>query len=112
MTNLSHHDQQNSAVAIATRLAQRLAHRLGLAADHADDLRQELLVDLLAHLTRFDASRSPFTAASIDTGRHAQCRAEAAGRARHLARADAPTLRPNRLGISVGPYPTVLQFAR
>jgi DNA-directed RNA polymerase specialized sigma24 family protein len=57
-----HHDERSFAVTIATRYAQRLARRLGLAADHADDLRQELLVDLLERLARFDASRSPFTA--------------------------------------------------
>lgn len=54
----------------AARLARRLAHRLGLAADHADDLRQELLVDLLERLARFDASRSPFTAFARLVMRH------------------------------------------
>ncbi|MGE3293533.1 MAG: sigma factor [Geminicoccaceae bacterium] len=54
----------------AARLARRLAHRLGLAADHADDLRQELLLDLLERLARFDASRSPFTAFARLVMRH------------------------------------------
>lgn len=54
----------------AGRLARRLTHRLGLAADHADDLRQELLVDLLERRTRFDPERSPFTAFARMVLRH------------------------------------------
>jgi len=54
----------------AGRHARRLAHRLGLAGDHADDLRQELLLDLLERRARFDPERSPFTAFARMVMRH------------------------------------------
>ena len=50
------------ALSEASRLARRLARRLGLAVDHQEDIRQELLLDLLERHARFDPCRSPFSA--------------------------------------------------
>ena len=49
--------------------ARRLARQLDLGPDHRDDLRQQLLVDLLERLDAFDGT-SPFTAFARLVMRH------------------------------------------
>lgn len=47
---------------VADRVARRMRHRLGLPDQDLDDLRQELLLDLVARLPAFDAARGPLEA--------------------------------------------------
>lgn len=102
----------------ASTLGDMARRELGKVADRALQLAAEdrlILVQrrlgegAFSYLAIKAAGRSRPASAGV---RHALYRAEAAGRAWFLARADAPTLRPNRLGNSVGRYPTVLQPAR
>lgn len=46
----------------ADRAARRLCRKLGLPAADLDDLRQDLLVDLICRLARFDAKRASLDA--------------------------------------------------
>lgn len=47
---------------VADRVARRMRHRLGLPDQDLDDLRQELLLDLVARFPAFDAARGPLEA--------------------------------------------------
>src|SRR5690606_24018558 len=47
---------------VADRVARRTRYRLGLSAQDLDDLRQELLLDLIRRFPAFDPKRSPLEA--------------------------------------------------
>lgn len=47
---------------VADRVARRMRHRLGLPHQDLDDLRQDLLLDLIARFSAFDPERSPLEA--------------------------------------------------
>lgn len=63
---------------VADRVARRMRHRLGLPDQDLDDLRQELLLDLIARFPVFDAARGPLEAFASMVAKH---RASRIGRA-------------------------------
>lgn len=63
---------------VADRVARRTRHRLGLPEQDLDDLRQDLLLDLIARFPAFDAARGPLEAFAHMVATH---RASRIGRA-------------------------------
>lgn len=63
---------------IADRVARGMRHRLGLPDHDLDDLRQELLLDLIARFPAFDTERGPLEAFASMVAKH---RASRIGRA-------------------------------
>jgi RNA polymerase sigma-70 factor (ECF subfamily) len=63
---------------VADRVARRTRHRLGLPEQDLDDLRQDLLLDLISRYPTFDRERSPLEAFAHMVATH---RASRIGRA-------------------------------
>jgi RNA polymerase sigma-70 factor (ECF subfamily) len=55
-------DDVSTLQQVADRVARRMRRRLGLPGQDLDDLRQELLLDLIARLPAFDRERGPLEA--------------------------------------------------
>lgn len=70
---------------VADRVARRMRHRLGLPDRDLDDLRQELLLDLIARFPAFDPDRGPLEAfAHMVASHRTSCIGRAVWRERQL----------------------------